>query len=104
MRDLPPADPGSPDHRSATRYLGWLARRTWVSVGAAIFFAVVWMVCQAFVPAVVGKAIDAGLTHRDGRELLKWSLVLLGVGLVQIGAGLLRHRRAVFNWLAAAYR
>lgn len=104
MRDLPPADPGSPDHRSATRYLGWLARRTWVSVGAAIFFAVVWMVCQAFVPAVVGKAIDAGLTHRDGRRLLVWSMVLLGLGLVQIGAGLLRHRRAVFNWLAAAYR
>ncbi|OJF14112.1 ABC transporter ATP-binding protein [Couchioplanes caeruleus] len=104
MRDLPPADPGSPDHRSATRYLGWLARRTWVSVSAAILFAVVWMVCQAFVPAVIGRAIDAGLTERDGRELLIWSMVLLTVGLVQAGAGLLRHRRAVFNWLSAAYR
>ncbi|MEV6601198.1 ABC transporter ATP-binding protein [Actinoplanes sp. NPDC051346] len=104
MRDLPPADPGSPDHRSASRYLGWLARRTWVSVSAAILFAVVWMVCQAFVPAVIGRAIDAGLTGRDGRQLLIWSMVLLAVGLVQAGAGLLRHRRAVFNWLSAAYR
>ncbi|MFI5492624.1 ABC transporter ATP-binding protein [Actinoplanes sp. NPDC051859] len=104
MRDLPPADPGSPDYRSATRYLGWLARRAWVSVSAAIFFAVVWMVCQAFIPAVLGRAIDAGLTGRDGRQLFLWSMVLLGVGLVQAGAGLLRHRRAVFNWLSAAYR
>ena len=27
MRELPPADPGIPDDRSATRYLGWLARQ-----------------------------------------------------------------------------
>ena len=104
MRDLPPPDPGSPDDRSATRYLGWLARQAWVSVSAAIFFAVVWMVCQAFTPAVIGKAIDAGLAHHDGGELLTWSIVLFVVGLVQAGAGLLRHRRAVYNWLSSAYR
>ncbi|WP_305786178.1 ABC transporter ATP-binding protein [Symbioplanes lichenis] len=104
MRDLPPADSGSPDHRSATRYLTWLARRTWASVGAAVIFAVLWMVCQAVVPAVVGRAIDAGLTHHDGGDLLLWSLVLLGIGAVQALAGVLRHRRAVYNWLSAAFR
>ena len=104
MRELPPADPGLPDDRSATRYLGWLARRTWVSVVGGIAFAILWMACQALVPAVVGRAIDAGLTGRDGRQLLIWSLVLLGVGLVQAGAGVIRHRFAVFNWLAAAFR
>ncbi len=104
MRDLPPSDPGDPDDRSAGRYLTWLARRTWPSVGAAILFAVVWMVCQAVVPAVVGRAIDAGLTYHDGGDLLLWSLVLLGVGAVQAVAGVLRHRRAVYNWLSAAFR
>ncbi|WP_199515784.1 ABC transporter ATP-binding protein [Nucisporomicrobium flavum] len=104
MRELPPPDPGSPDDRSATRYLGWLVRQAWVSVSAAVFFAVVWMVCQAFTPAVIGKAIDAGLAHHDGGQLLIWSMVLFVVGLVQAGAGLLRHRRAVYNWLASAYR
>jgi ABC-type multidrug transport system fused ATPase/permease subunit len=104
MRELPPADPGIPDDRSATRYLGWLARRSWVSIGGGIAFAIVWMICQALVPAIVGKAIDAGLTGRDGRELLVWGLVLLGVGLVQAGAGVSRHRLTVFNWLAAAFR
>ncbi|AGL14508.1 ABC transporter ATP-binding protein [Actinoplanes sp. N902-109] len=104
MRDLPPADPGTPDDRSATRFLGWLARRTWPSVTAATLFAVLWMICQAVVPAVVGKAIDAGLTHRATGDLVLWSLVLLFVGFVQALAGVLRHRRAVFNWLSAAFR
>src|SRR5690349_14765679 len=100
MRELPPADPGIPDDRSATRYLGWLARRTWASVTGAVILAVVWMICQALVPAVVGRAIDAGLIHRDGGTLFVWCLVLLCVGLVQAGAGVARHRLAVFNWLA----
>ncbi len=104
MRELPTADPGFPDDRSATRYLGWLARRTWPSVTGGVLFGILWMMCQAFVPAVVGLAIDAGLTDRDGGALLTWSLVLLGIGLVQAFAGVARHRLAVFNWLAAAYR
>lgn len=104
MRELPPADPGIPDDRSATRYLGWLARRTWPSVAGAVLLAIVWMTCQALVPAIVGKAIDAGLTGRDGGALLAWCLVLLGLGLIQAGAGVSRHRLAVFNFLAAAYR
>ncbi|MEU7906121.1 ABC transporter ATP-binding protein [Actinoplanes sp. NPDC049118] len=104
MRELPPADPGIPDDRSATRYLGWLARRTWVSVSGGIVLAIVWMLCQALVPAIIGHAVDAGLTGRDGRALVTWCLVLFGVGLVQAGAGVTRHRFAVFSWLAAAYR
>ncbi len=71
---------------------------------AAILLAIVWMGAQAFVPAVIGRAIDAGITARDGDALLRWSLVLLGLGLVQAAAGVARHRFAVFNWLAAAMR
>ena len=104
MRELPPADPGIPDDRSAARYLGWLARRTWPSVLGGVVMGVLWMICQALVPAVVGRAIDAGLTGRDFRALLIWSLVLLGIGVLQAGAGVARHRLAVFNWLAGAYR
>jgi ABC-type multidrug transport system fused ATPase/permease subunit len=104
MRELPPADPGIPDDRSATRFLGWLARRTWSSITGGVLFGILWMICQALVPAIIGRAIDAGLTHRDTGALLTWSLVLLGVGLVQAGAGVTRHRLAVFSWLAGAYR
>ena len=104
MRSLPPADPGVPEHRSAARYLWWLARGIWQPMTAAVALAVVWMVCQALVPAVIGRAIDAGVTDRDSGQLLLWSLVLLGLGLLQGAAGIGRHRFAVFNWLSAAFR
>ncbi|GAB3508379.1 ABC transporter ATP-binding protein [Phytohabitans suffuscus] len=104
MRSLPVADPGVPDHRSATRYLWWLAVRTWPSMAAGIAWGVVWMVSQALMPAVIGKAVDAGLADRDRGALLTWGAVLLALGLVQAAAGIIRHRLAVFNWLAGAYR
>jgi ABC-type multidrug transport system fused ATPase/permease subunit len=104
MRSLPVADPGTPDHRSATRFLLWLAVRTWPSMVAGIGWGIVWMVSQALMPAVIGKAIDAGLADRDRGALLTWGAVLLGLGLVQAATGIVRHRFAVFNWLAAAYR
>jgi ABC-type multidrug transport system fused ATPase/permease subunit len=104
MRSLPVADPGTPDHRSATRYLWWLAVRVWPSMVAGIAWGMVWMVSQALMPAVVGKAVDAGLFDRDRGALLTWGTVLLGLGLVQAAAGIIRHRVAVYNWLAGAYR
>src|SRR3712207_7043322 len=61
--------------------------------------AILWMGAQALVPAIIGRAVDAGLTHRDQRALLIWGAVLLAVGLVQAAAGVGRHRFAVYNWL-----
>ncbi|PWU59648.1 multidrug ABC transporter permease, partial [Micromonospora globispora] len=104
MRFSPAGDPGTPDHRSATRYLVWLAGRHPLLFTGAIVLAVVWMVAQALMPAAVGRAVDAGLTHRDQDALLGWGLALLGLGVLQAGAGILRHRCAVHNWLGAAYR
>ncbi|MDM4784686.1 hypothetical protein [Micromonospora sp. b486] len=62
------------------------------------------MLAQALVPAVLGRAVEAGLAQRDPDALVRWSLALLGLGLVQAVAGILRHRCAVHNWLGAAYR
>ncbi|MBM2619225.1 ABC transporter ATP-binding protein [Actinoplanes sp. LDG1-06] len=102
MKKLPDADPGPPDHRSPVAYLRWLVRRSWRSVSAAIAFAVLWMLCQAFVPAIVGKAIDAA-TGRDRRALLMWSLVLLVTGIGQAVFGVVRHRFALTNFLGAMF-
>jgi ABC-type multidrug transport system fused ATPase/permease subunit len=104
MRPLPVADPGVPNHRSPTRYLLWLASRTRLTLIAGVGVGILWMVSQALMPAVVGKAIDAGVRARDLDALAMWSLTLLALGLLQAGAGIVRHRLAVFNWLAAAYR
>ncbi|HEY6597207.1 MAG TPA: ABC transporter ATP-binding protein [Asanoa sp.] len=104
MRALPVADPGTPDHRSATRYLLWLATQAWPPLVAAIGLAVVWMVSQALVPYAVGKAIDDGVAVKDPGGLVRWSLVLLGLGVVTAICGVMRHRFSVYNWLSAAYR
>jgi ABC-type multidrug transport system fused ATPase/permease subunit len=103
MKSLPVADPGTPDDRSATRYLLWLARSQAGTLVVGVLFGVLWMVVPALAPAVVGRAVDA-LTAHDRAALERWSLLLLGLGVVQAVAGVYRHRFAVTNWLAGAYR
>ncbi|GAA2520124.1 ABC transporter ATP-binding protein [Pilimelia columellifera] len=104
MRTLPVADPGVPESRSASRYFGWVARRQWRSLVGAALLGVLWLGGQAVMPAVLGRAVDAGLLARDREALLWWSLALAGLVAVQAFAGMARHRLAVFNWLAATYR
>src|SRR3954447_1882570 len=70
----------------------------------AIFLGVVWMVCQAFMPAIIGAAIDHGVADKDGSALLKYGAIMLVLGVLQALSGILRHRMAVQNWLTAAYR
>ncbi|GAA0534147.1 ABC transporter ATP-binding protein [Paractinoplanes ferrugineus] len=102
MKQLPVADLGAPDGRSATRYLAWQVRRFASTVYPAVAMAILWMLCQAVVPAIVGKAIDATARH-DGRGLLNWSLVLLVAGGGQAFFGVARHRFSVVNFLAALF-
>ncbi|MCW2939390.1 MAG: multidrug transporter permease [Actinomycetia bacterium] len=104
MRDLPVPDPGTPDHRSAFHYLGWVARKQARSLVGGMLLGIAWMVSQALMPAAIGRAIDAGVTAKDSAALVAWSGVLLALGLAQAVSGIARHRFAVFNWLSAAYR
>ncbi|MEU4293986.1 ABC transporter ATP-binding protein [Kribbella sp. NPDC026596] len=104
MKQLPVADPGVPDHRSPTRYLWWVARRQAPTMIGGMTFGILWMAAQAFIPAILGKAIDEGIAAQDGEALLKWTAALFAVGVVQALAGIMRHRFAVTNWLSAAYR
>nr|GID82692.1 multidrug ABC transporter permease [Actinoplanes derwentensis] len=97
------ADPGVPESRSATRFLLWLGRRARRTVVVAVLLAIVWMWCQALVPAIVGRAVDAAVAG-SGRGLLGWGLLLFGFGMVQALTGISRHRFAVTNWLGAAFR
>src|SRR3546814_19453188 len=67
-------------------------------------FGIIWMGSQAVMPAVIGRAIDEGIAARDRDQLFFWAAVMFAIGLVQAASGIMRHRFAVTNWLAAAYR
>src|SRR6266536_2207128 len=103
MHELSNPGPGKPDHESAARYLWWVARSQARGLFAAAAAGIVWMVAQALMPAVIGHAIDAGVTARDGGALASWTAVLLGLGVIQAGAGVLRHRLSVLNWIGGSF-
>ena len=104
MRELPLAHPGTPDLRSPTRFLLWVARGQLGTLALGVLYGVVWMAALAVVPALVGRAIDLGVAEGDTGGLLRWSALILAAGLVSAIAGILRHRVAVVNWLTATYR
>jgi ABC-type multidrug transport system fused ATPase/permease subunit len=104
VRKLPLDHPGTADHRSPGRYLWWLAKGQWHTLALGMVFGIIWMSTQAVMPFVLGRAIDRGVADQDSAELLKWAGLLFAIGLVQAGAGIMRHRFAVTNWLTAAYR
>ncbi|HEY3562388.1 MAG TPA: ABC transporter ATP-binding protein [Kribbella sp.] len=104
MKQLPLADPGVPNHRSPARYLWWVAGGQSRTLAGGMAFGILWMAAQAFIPAILGRAIDEGIAARDGERLLRWTALLFVVGVVQATAGIMRHRFAVTNWLTAAYR
>ena len=101
---LPFEDPGRPDTRSPARLLLWVGRLQLPMLAAGVVLGVLWMVAQALMPYVLGRAVQDGLVERDGTALGIWAGVLLGLGVLQAGAGVLRHRVAVMNWLLASFR
>jgi ABC-type multidrug transport system fused ATPase/permease subunit len=104
MRELPLGHPGTPDLRSPTRFLLWVARGQVGTLALGIVYGVAWMGALAVVPALVGWAIDQGVAGGDTADLVRGTALILGAGLVSAVAGILRHRVAVVNWLTAAYR
>jgi ABC-type multidrug transport system fused ATPase/permease subunit len=104
VRSLPLDDPGVADHRTPNRFLLWLARGQWRTLAGGMVFGIVWMSCQAVMPALLGRAIDRGVAEKDARQLLLWAAAMFAIGVLQAVSGIIRHRFAVTNWLTAAYR
>jgi ABC-type multidrug transport system fused ATPase/permease subunit len=91
-------------HSTPGGFLWWMARGQWRTLVGGMLFGIVWMSCQAVMPAVIGRAIDRGVADKDGSALLTYAGLMLAIGLVQAVTGIMRHRFAVTNWLTAAYR
>ncbi|MCU0264524.1 MAG: ABC transporter ATP-binding protein/permease [Actinomycetia bacterium] len=103
LRTLPTPAPGSPDLRTAGRLLWWLARQQAGILTLGVLWGIVWMGAQAAVPYALGAGIDA-VTAEQPRAAAGWALAVLALGVGQAVAGILRHRMAVTNWIAAASR
>ncbi|WP_033346458.1 ABC transporter transmembrane domain-containing protein [Catenuloplanes japonicus] len=103
MRDLPRNDPGVADHRSAWRLLWWMVSRVRSKLAVSVLLGIVWMCSAALAPALIGLAVDRGVTARDPGALATWSAAVLALGLVQAATGILRHRYGAHNWLDTAY-
>jgi ABC-type multidrug transport system fused ATPase/permease subunit len=104
VRDLPLDDPGLPDTRSPVRFLLWIALNQWLTLVAGIAFGICWLVAQAVMPWAIGRGIEDGVVDGDVGASLRWALVVLGLGIVQSAAGVIRHRLAVSNWLQSMFR
>jgi ABC-type multidrug transport system fused ATPase/permease subunit len=102
MWELPSGFP-APDLRSPARFLLWVARAQKRTVAAGAAFGILWMGAQAVMPAALGAAVEA-VARRQRGALVALCGLLLGLGILQAAAGVLRHRRAVFNFLIAASR
>ncbi|MCU1408532.1 MAG: transporter transrane region [Microbacteriaceae bacterium] len=97
---IPPV--GQPPLSSIPRFLLWQASRQPKTLIGGMVFGVVWMLCQAVWPFLLGRAIDNGVAGGDPSAVWVWCLALLGVALVQAASGVMRHRMAVSNWLRAS--
>ena len=93
--------PSRPPLSSVPRFLLWQASRQPKTLLAGVGFGVLWMLCQAVWPYLLGHAIDDGIAN-SSPHLWVWAALLLGVALVQAGTGVMRHRMAVSNWLGAS--
>src|SRR6266540_7065793 len=65
-------------------------------VGAAVS-GLLWQVGAVGAPLVVKYAIDHGIVPRDRHALLLWLFALLGMGLLEVAAGGMRHIYAIRN-------
>ena len=83
---------------AASRRSGWaLLRRALAKqrrlVVTGVLWGLVWTVAKVAVPSLTGRAIDVGIIRGDSGALVRWSLIIVGVGVVVgVSTGLRRYR------------
>jgi ABC-type multidrug transport system fused ATPase/permease subunit len=103
LKHLPLADPGEPVLTTSGRFLYWVGRQQKRILAIAVFWGVLWMLGQALIPGVLGAGVQA-ISDKDKSLAFTWAGVVLALGVIASGAGMMRHRMAVTNWLTASAR
>jgi ATP-binding cassette subfamily B protein len=82
---------------AAWRFVREVVRSQSGGVTGAVTSGLFWQAGAVAAPLVVKYAIDNGVVTKDHHALTVWLLVLLGVGLLEVVAGGLRHIYAIRN-------
>src|SRR5437870_10841914 len=83
--------------RAAWRFVRAVIRSQLDGVIGAALSGLFWQTGAVAAPLIVGYAIDHGVLTRDRHTLLLWLAGLLGVGLLEMAAGAVRHLYAIRN-------
>jgi ATP-binding cassette subfamily B protein len=90
--------------RAAWRFVRAIVRSQAGGVVGAVISGLLWQTGAISAPLIVKYAIDHGIVPRDRHALTIWLLALLGVGLLEVVAGGMRHIYAIRNRSAADAR
>jgi ABC-type multidrug transport system fused ATPase/permease subunit len=102
-RAAPAASFVDPDTRGPHRYLFWFLRQQRGALLISSLIGVVEWLPGWLGPYLVGRIVDEGIIARDLAVVGWLSLILLGVSLAGVIAGVLRHTYIVRTWLVAMY-
>src|SRR5438876_5885321 len=83
--------------RAAWRFVRAVVRSQSAGVVGAAVSGLLWQAGAVSAPLMVKNAVDHGVLKRDHHTLLVWLGALLGVGLLEMTAGAVRHLYAVRN-------
>jgi ABC-type multidrug transport system fused ATPase/permease subunit len=92
-----------PDTRSPLRFLRWLLAQQRPVLFWSALTAVLQWVPGAFGPYLIGRIVDEGIVVRDLGRMAELALVLLGLVVVGVLAGVLNHTIVVRAWLIGMY-
>ena len=102
-RRLPRRDFLDVDTRSAPRFLGWLLWQQLPALVLSSLIAVIEWLPGSVGPYIVGKIVDEGIVPHDMTTVLRLSLIMFGLVIAGIVAGVLGHTFVVRTWLVAMY-
>src|SRR3954466_1731643 len=83
--------------RAAWRFVRAVIRSQHAGVIGAAVSGLLWQAGAVAAPLMVKNAVDHGVLKRDHHALLVWLGALLGVGLLEMTAGAVRHLYAIRN-------
>ena len=95
-------DPANRRRRGWALIFSALRPYRWI-ITAGVVAGLVWTGCKVAIPKVVGWAIDDSILATHHGSLLKWALIVLGIGLVSATCtGLRRYSAFAASWRVEA--